>query len=424
MAGSAAAAPGSRIFICYRREDTEHAAGRLAEDLRRHFAHEQVIQDIASIDPGADFIEALQQGLDTCAAVLVVIGPRWVAASDPKGHRRLDLPGDWVRHEVAESLKRPGVRVFPVLVGDAVMPSAEDLPQPLQALTRRQAFELTSRHWVNDVAQLVEHLKRVPGLDRPQGAGKPEERAPFAETLAARLRMRSVQWVLLAAAITGAIGVTWRILHEDSQPPTSTQPPTPLAPPQNKGTVEPPETKSAVKEPALTRIFSDNFSDGNADRWYYIRGGWSVGQDSGNYYLQGKGHSHARPYQGENWTDYMLEARVKLLKGGIHLEYLLSKNGGGRYYIGFREDEIYINKQLPPEKFITLAEARNGLTLDRWHLIQIKGKEGKIEVYVDSTKQLEYLDSSPLENGGIGFETLDDSEAYVDDVIVVPFLSH
>jgi len=175
---------------------------------------------------------------------------------------------------------------------------------------------------------------------------------------------------------------------------------------------------------ATAKIFSDDFSDGNADGWYYIRGGWSVGQDSGNYYLQGKGHSHARPYEGENWTAYMLEARVKLLKGGIHLEYLLSKNGGSRYYIGFREDEIYIDKQLPPDKFMTLAQARKGLTLDRWHLIQIKGKGGKIEVYVDSTKQLEYLDSSPLENGGIGFETLDDSEAYVDDVIVVPFVPH
>jgi len=44
----------------------------------------------------------------------------------PQSRRRLDLPAIG-QARVAESLKRPGVRVFPVLVGDAVMPSAEDL---------------------------------------------------------------------------------------------------------------------------------------------------------------------------------------------------------------------------------------------------------------------------------------------------------
>jgi hypothetical protein len=59
--------------------------------------------------------------------------------------------------------------VFPVLL-DAGMPSAEELPEPLQALTRRQAFPLTARHWTSDVAQLVEFLKKVPGLATMQVA--------------------------------------------------------------------------------------------------------------------------------------------------------------------------------------------------------------------------------------------------------------
>ncbi|MEF8750974.1 MAG: SUMF1/EgtB/PvdO family nonheme iron enzyme [Candidatus Accumulibacter necessarius] len=155
----------SRIFISYRREDSELAASRLAEDLRRHFASAQVFQDFASIDPGADFVDAVQRGLDTCAAVLVVIGSKWLNVVDKKGRRRLDVPDDWVRHEVAESLRRPGVRVFPVLLDHAAMPGVEDLPEDLQALTRRQAFPLTVRHWGKDVAELVEHLQRVPGLE-------------------------------------------------------------------------------------------------------------------------------------------------------------------------------------------------------------------------------------------------------------------
>ena len=158
----------SRIFISYRRDDSEQAASRLADDLRRHFAYEQIFQDFSSIDPGADFVEAVQRGLDTCAAVIVVIGPNWLSVVDRDGRRRIDVPDDWVRHEVGESLRRPGVRVFPVLVGGADMPVVSELPIELQLLTRRQAFPLTVRHWPKDVAELVEHLRRVPGLDRPQ----------------------------------------------------------------------------------------------------------------------------------------------------------------------------------------------------------------------------------------------------------------
>jgi hypothetical protein len=164
----------SRIFISYRRDDSELAASRLADDLCRQFTREQVFQDFASIDPGADFVDAVQRGLDTCAAVLVVIGPQWLNIVDRKGRRRLDVPGDWVRHEVAESPRRPGVRVFPLLLGDAQMPDVEDLPEDLQALTRRQAFPLTVRHWAKDVAELIGHLQRVPGLDRTSSPVDPD----------------------------------------------------------------------------------------------------------------------------------------------------------------------------------------------------------------------------------------------------------
>jgi formylglycine-generating enzyme required for sulfatase activity len=158
----------ARIFISYRREDTAVAVGRLAEDLRRHFSREQVFQDFASIDPGADFTRAVRKALETCAALLVVIGPRWLTATDRQGRRRLALADDWVRHEVAEGLKRPEVRVFPVLL-DTDMPSTAQLPEPLRPLARRQAVPLTARHWASDVAQLVEFLKSIPGLAATPG---------------------------------------------------------------------------------------------------------------------------------------------------------------------------------------------------------------------------------------------------------------
>jgi hypothetical protein len=161
----AASKHASRIFICYRRQDSEQAASRLAADLRRYFGRKQVFQDFASIDPGADVVETVQRGLDTCAAVLVVIGPQWLSPVDRDG-RPIDAPGKWVRYEVAESLKRSGVRVIPVLLDDAKMPSADDVPDDLKRLADRHAFPLTNRHWPEDVEKLVRSLREVPGLNR------------------------------------------------------------------------------------------------------------------------------------------------------------------------------------------------------------------------------------------------------------------
>ena len=175
----------ARIFISYRREDSDIWVSRLVDELRKHFPPEQVFQDIASIDPGADFVEALEKGLSTAAVMLAVIGQRWLSATDKPGRRRLDMSGDFVRREIAESLRRPGVGVFPLLVNGAEMPDEEELPEPLKALHRRQAFELTVRHWHQDVAQLIQTLKRAPGFSDDRRADE-DFTPPGAEQAAQR----------------------------------------------------------------------------------------------------------------------------------------------------------------------------------------------------------------------------------------------
>ncbi len=156
----------SRIFISYRREDTDIWVARIADSLHAAFDRDRVFLDITNIVPGADFVEALDAALADAAVTLVVVGPAWLSITDRQGRRRLDQPGDFVRMEVEASLRRPGVRVVPILVNGAQMPAEEDMPESLRPLTRRQALELTVRHWGNDIAQLVALLREVPDLSR------------------------------------------------------------------------------------------------------------------------------------------------------------------------------------------------------------------------------------------------------------------
>lgn len=153
------------IFISYRRQDSQSAAGRLADSLKEQLPAAATFRDVEAIEAGVDFVDAINTALESCGVMLAVIGPRWISIQDDAGRRRLDDPEDYIRLELATALGRTDVRVIPVLVEGATMPDAEDLPADLKSLSRRHAVELTDKRWDYDVAQLVVTLRRILGLE-------------------------------------------------------------------------------------------------------------------------------------------------------------------------------------------------------------------------------------------------------------------
>jgi frataxin-like iron-binding protein CyaY len=146
------------IFVSYRRTDAPGHAGRLFDRLVDRFGEAGVFKDLDSMEPGADFVEVIEETIAGCDALIAVIGRDWLAA-EAGGSRRLDDPEDWVRLEIANALKRK-IRVVPVLVSGASMPSAADLPEDLQPLARRHAIELSETAWLAQVNQLIDALER------------------------------------------------------------------------------------------------------------------------------------------------------------------------------------------------------------------------------------------------------------------------
>src|SRR5215469_13294202 len=110
-----------QIFISYRRDDASYPAGRLYDYLSAHFPQSQIFMDVDNLDPGVDFVEAIEASVGSCEVLIAVIGKRWLVASDDEGRRRLDSQDDFVRLEIATALRRK-IRVIPVLVDGAVMP--------------------------------------------------------------------------------------------------------------------------------------------------------------------------------------------------------------------------------------------------------------------------------------------------------------
>jgi hypothetical protein len=150
----------SKIFISYRRDDSLVSTGRLYDRLKAHFGAESIFMDIDTIEPGLDFVDAIDQAVSSCDLHIAVIGPRWSTASGEKSHHRLDDPEDFVRLEIAAALRR-GIRLIPASVEGASMPRASDLPDNLTSLVRRNATELSYARFDADVDRLIRSVERA-----------------------------------------------------------------------------------------------------------------------------------------------------------------------------------------------------------------------------------------------------------------------
>ena len=146
-----------RLFISYRRDDTPGEAGRLADQLRARFGGDQVFLDVDAIHAGDEFPRVIDRALAECHAMLVLMGRTWAQSVDATGRRRLEDPQDFVRLEIETALRRH-VRVVPVLVRGAALPTPDGLPSTLRPLLQRQAFELADTHFRGDVDRLITSL--------------------------------------------------------------------------------------------------------------------------------------------------------------------------------------------------------------------------------------------------------------------------
>jgi tRNA A-37 threonylcarbamoyl transferase component Bud32 len=173
------------VFLSYRREETAPYARLLDYQVRERFPRVRVFMDVDAIEPGRNFVEAIEDALDSSAVLLAVVGRQWLTSIDEEGQRRLDDPDDYVRRELQTALER-GVLVIPVLVDNARPPRPQQLPAPLVEFARLQAVELSHRNFQADVDRILNVIERalravLEGVGEPSSAGDraPGEPAPL-----------------------------------------------------------------------------------------------------------------------------------------------------------------------------------------------------------------------------------------------------
>ena len=55
-----------KIFISYRRDDASAWARLLYDRLFQHFAQNEIFMDVDTIEPGVDFVEAIEESVGSC----------------------------------------------------------------------------------------------------------------------------------------------------------------------------------------------------------------------------------------------------------------------------------------------------------------------------------------------------------------------
>ena len=150
-----------KIFLSYRRDDAAADAFFIFDQLNVRFPG-RVFRDVSTVEPGADFVNAIDEAVRASKVLVALIGRQWLSIADASGQRRLDDPRDFVRLEIASALQQK-IAVIPVLLRGARMPSFESLPADIAALGRRQALEISEGHFEQDVEQLVRLLERQLG---------------------------------------------------------------------------------------------------------------------------------------------------------------------------------------------------------------------------------------------------------------------
>jgi hypothetical protein len=151
-----------RVFISYRREDSQALAGRLYDHLIRRFGKDRVFRDIDAIEPGARFSEVIGERIAACDVLVALIGKGWLEAKDAEGRHRLDLQSDFVKAEIAAALTQ-GKLVIPALIEGTPMPARESLPEELAPLADRNALPISDSRFDFDVGRLIAAIDKALG---------------------------------------------------------------------------------------------------------------------------------------------------------------------------------------------------------------------------------------------------------------------
>jgi len=188
-----------RVFVSYRRRDVPQVVRRMVGHLSQEFGDSNVFQDENDIKAGDRFDDRIQARIAEIDALLVVIGPNFLAATKTEEEvgEQLAEEMDWVSREVEQARSQNWTKVTPVFVDGE--PDFEHLPQSIKELKEHHAVSLSGGS--NDemavgLGQIKEYCRSAARIDDTYKAMRTKD-------MVSQVALSVVPIVLLAVALMG-----------------------------------------------------------------------------------------------------------------------------------------------------------------------------------------------------------------------------
>jgi hypothetical protein len=149
-----------KIFISYRRSDTEHIAGRMFDTLNNLYGPDNIFFDTATIPSAVEFYTKIQAAISESAVVLAVIGNDWVRYPPRFLGLFRSKKEDYVLRElqIAIGLMVP---IIPILVGNTEMPKESSLPTAIRPIAKLNAIKVrAARDFHSDMQTVINTINQ------------------------------------------------------------------------------------------------------------------------------------------------------------------------------------------------------------------------------------------------------------------------
>ena len=182
-------------------------------------------------------------------------------------------------------------------------------------------------------------------------------------------------------------------------------------------------------------LFSDDFNDGNADGWTAVGSGgtWTVEDDASfgsKVYSQSDTswtttstyNTYWRSYGSGSWTNYMVEAKVKIVSGGAlapiaGIFFRVQGTDLDSGYYMFRIDaRAGEGPGLIRSPNILVQKVVEPAVIGQIYTLKVIVEGNNIKCYIDDVKKFEVTDST-YSTGGVGVGTFN-AHTHFDDVLV------
>lgn len=183
------------------------------------------------------------------------------------------------------------------------------------------------------------------------------------------------------------------------------------------------EATEAAAEPLPEGVlFRDDFEGGLKTDWAASLGTPTIVQDGDNSVLQVNGDEAFYLDSGRDWTDYLVELRVKItqptdIDGLIGVRFNPQDVTTYGAFFDTQDNSVGLAYFFGDNEYNILSSSRVNMAAGQWYNISLSVKGDMVELFFGSHRT-NWLNSTQFDRGTFAVYASPDAQLYIDDIII------